>query len=94
VTNFKPADRCRVVEHDDATGEPREGGKVHEAVVDWAGNTYVQARVKRGSRTGLWVFWQGSGWAVTGELHRWRLIPATDEIAATAGEETTGEASR
>lgn len=87
MTTFKPGDRCRVVEHDEETYEPIEGGKVYEAVVEHGGITLVNARLRIGSRTGVWTFWQGGGWGATPELSRWRLMPATDEDAATAAGE-------
>jgi hypothetical protein len=85
VSEFRQGDRVRVVEHDDSTRQPRDGGRVYEATVEVAGNAYVQARLDDGK---LRDFYQGSGWLAWDGLFRWRLMPApADETAATTGQD-------
>jgi hypothetical protein len=87
VTNWSPGDRCRVVEHDDATREPKPGGKVLPATVTGAGGIYVRAEFNDPEWPGKPVtmaFYADSGWAAWDGLFCWRLLPGTDEEAATA----------
>ena len=88
MTAFKSGDRVRVVEHDEETRQPRKGGRDFPAEVTSTTSAYVYVgyddpAVHNGRMD---CFYAESGWrAWDGEL-RWRLMPATDETAATAGE--------
>lgn len=75
-------DRCRVVEHDPVTMEPKPNGSVVAATVVRAG-VYILAALDGGV---LWRFY-GSGWAANAEMFRWRLLPGDDEAATAAGTE-------
>lgn len=86
MTNWSPGDRCRVVEHDDATREPKPGGKVLPATVTGMPGIYVCARPDygHGVPTEPVTFWAETGWTAWDGEFRWRLLPGTDEEAATA----------
>jgi hypothetical protein len=81
VADWTVGERCRVVEHDDATRQPRKRGRVIPAVVVQAGAVYVQARADDGS---LETYYRESGWRSGDGRHQWRLMPLTDEAAAAA----------
>ena len=71
MTDWTPGDRCRMVEHDNATRQPRKRGDVVPAVVESAGPMYVRARV---DDYGLQTFYRESGWMSGDGTHRWRLM--------------------
>ena len=88
MTTFKSGDRIRVVEHDEASGKPREGGRAFPGEVADTPGIYVLVNyddrtVYHGKRD---QFYAESGWRAWDGQLRWRLMPATDETAATAGE--------
>lgn len=77
MTNWKPGDRCRVVEHDNATRQPKPDGRVILATVKSAGPVYVRALLDDGG--GAQTFYSESGWLSGDGEHRWRLLPGTGE---------------
>ena len=87
MTSLKPGDEVRVVEHDDATRAPKEGGRVLHAVVS-DGETnlgpgqYILVRYDTGQPD---TFWRKSGWRAWDSEFRWRLEPveALAEVART-----------
>lgn len=87
TTEWVPGMACRVVEHDEATREPKPGGRVLDAYVVDAAYLYVVARVLSGDPAGRVArFWAESGWTVRDGDFRWRLLPGTGGEAATAAE--------
>lgn len=86
MIQVQSGDEVRIVEHDDATRQPREGGEVIPATVFRVtdGSAYVQVRTER---YGLLSFWRDSGWHAWDGEFRWRLIPADEMAAVQAGED-------
>lgn len=78
MTTFRQYDDVAVVEHDDRTRQPREGGQVHRATVTAAGDgsyiiiRYAGESVNRGRPD---QFWSDSGWRAWDGEFRWRLVP-------------------
>jgi hypothetical protein len=75
---LKTGDALLVVEHDEATKAPRDGGKRYPARVVGAEGIYVQVTyddqaVNRGGLAD--VFYKESGWRAWDGALRWRLIP-------------------
>lgn len=74
----KVGDRVVVVEHDEATRTPREGGRRHLGRVVSAEGIYVQVdyedRSLNGGRTDL--FYRDSGWRAWDGAMQWRLTTA------------------
>ena len=82
MTEWTIGQPCRVVEHDEATMQPLEGGRSIPARVERVEGAYVL--VAEEGATGLGRFWAESGWwAWDGQL-RWRLLPGDGTDAATA----------
>ena len=88
MTEWKPGDPCRVVEHDDATGQPKQGGKVLPATVEYQDeHGFVFADIPALGRA--IAFRAGTGRAL-GSNSGWQLVPAEtggevgSEDAATA----------
>jgi hypothetical protein len=76
VTPFRQHQEVAVVEHDDSTRQPREGGKVHYATVTDVTKAYIivsyhDRTVFGGKRD---QFWNGSGWRAWDGWFRWRLV--------------------
>lgn len=71
MSTFRIHDDVAVVEHDDATRQPREGGKVMRASVIELGGIYVQIRYENGSKD---AFYQESGWRAWDGMFQWRLV--------------------
>lgn len=88
---WKPGDRCRVVEHNPVTGEPKQGGRVLPATVTGVNGPYVAVKAESEGSVqvlGPLYFWADSGWHARDGEFRWRLLPGTaEDAAATAGEE-------
>lgn len=66
-----------VLEHDDATRQPRPGGRAYQAVVTKVGGPYVRAEFSDPDWPGKAVamaFWADSGWAAWDGVFRWRLV--------------------
>ena len=85
--DWKPGDRCRVVEHDDATRQPKPGGKVLPATVTGLSGIYVIAEAEVGGSLGVQgplSFYAESGWKAWDGEFRWRLLPGDGEDATTA----------
>ena len=77
MTPFRQHQEVAVVEHDDSTRQPREGGKVHYATVTDVTKAYIivsyhDRSVYGGKRD---QFWEGSGWRAWDGWFRWRLVP-------------------
>lgn len=73
---LKVGDPVLVVEHDEATRTPREGGRRFRARVTALEGSYVQVDyedegVNRGRRD---VFWADSLWRAWDGAFRWRLM--------------------
>lgn len=84
MTTFRLHDDVAVVEHDDATRQRREGGRVLAACVTKLTAVYVQADIEG---YGAVTFWLESGWrAWTGDFG-WRLVP----LCRSCGEPVLGE---
>lgn len=77
MTRFRTHDEVAVVEHDDWTREPREGGQVHVAAVAEAGKTYILVRYGTESvhAGAMDQFYSESGWRAWDGEFRWRLVP-------------------
>jgi hypothetical protein len=74
VTTFTIHQSVAVVEHDDQTRQPREGGHVYPASVDAVNGVFTVVRY--GGNYGLpLLFDTGSGWAAAHAEYRWRLVP-------------------
>lgn len=75
---LKAGDRVVVVEHDEATRTPREGGRRHPGRVVKTEGIYVQVdyddRTVNGGRTDL--FYGESGWRAWDGAMRWRVATA------------------
>jgi hypothetical protein len=87
VTRFQLHQDVAVVEHDDATRKPREGGKVIPAMIVRAADdsSFVQARGD--GLYGPLSFWRDSGWPAWTGRHTCRLVP----LCYFCGEPITGE---
>jgi hypothetical protein len=73
---LKVGDQVVVVEHDEATREPRQGGKRFPGRIASAEGIYIQVdyddrSVNRGR---LDVFYKESGWRAWDGAMRWRLM--------------------
>jgi hypothetical protein len=75
TTRFRLHDDVAVVEHDDATRQPREGSEPVAACVTEAGPVYVQVRYAGGDWGFPTVFYQERGWSAWDGMFRWRLVP-------------------
>lgn len=85
---FSKGDRCRVVEHNEKTGRVLKGGDVHEAVVEEVDAMYVKASLHSVPGQPVWAFYRRyNHWGASRRRYRWRLMPATDENAATTARE-------
>jgi len=74
MTNWSEGDRCLVVEHDNATRQPKADGRELPATVEQAGPVYVRVRTGNGL---VETFYQETGWRSGDGEHRWRLtLPA------------------
>jgi hypothetical protein len=75
VTALQPADRVTVVEHTDADRRPRLGGRVYGASVIRATRLYVVIAYdnRELTRTGMDLFYAGSGWRAFDGEFCWRL---------------------
>lgn len=77
MTGWAEGMACRVVEHDEATGEPARDGLVVAAVVENVTGPVVEVRA---AAFGLLTFY-ADGWLVAGPRSRlghdsrWRLLP-------------------
>lgn len=92
MTEWKPGDRCRVVEHDDATRQPKQGGRVLPATVTGVNGPYVAVKAEGGGSIGILgplYFWGESGWTAWDGEFRWRLLPGTGEGKASAEDTDT-----
>jgi predicted ATP-dependent Lon-type protease len=76
VTDWGVGDRCRIVEHDSATRQPKRNGRVIPAVVVKAGAVYAQAQGDDGS---IETFYQESGWRSGDGQRLWRLVHGTGD---------------
>jgi hypothetical protein len=86
MTTLKAGDKVRVVEHDDATRLPAEGGRVLRAEVIAADGTYVSVAYENGQGD---TFWRESGWRAWDGGFRWRIeaLAAVAEKFSTEGEQ-------
>jgi hypothetical protein len=75
MTTFRVGQDVAVVEHDDATRKPREGGQVWAASVTSLSGPYVRANVEG---HGLVTFWLESGWTAWTGGFGWRLVPVCE----------------
>jgi hypothetical protein len=86
MSDWTEGERCRIVEHDDASRQQREGGKTLPATVTKVVGSYVFAAPDEGhgfpSKPAQ--FWASSGWTAHDGMFRWRLMPAEDTDAAEA----------
>ena len=80
MVTLKPGDEVRVVEHDDSTRSPLEGGDAYPAEVVAADSSYVRVRYSDGPLEGAAdTFWAGSLWRAWDGWFRWRLQPVKAE---------------
>ena len=84
MTDWAEGDRCRVVEHDDGTRQPKPGGKVLPGVMERMGAVYVRVRL---GELYAETCYRESGWQSGDGRHQWRLMPAGDEAATAAEQE-------
>jgi hypothetical protein len=89
---FSEGDKVRVVEHDDATREPKPGGEVHYATVSGTNSVFTLVDYETSIRLHPpMLFDTGSGWAAAHAEYRWRLMAAEssepEANPAPAGEE-------
>jgi hypothetical protein len=73
ATRFRRYQDVVIVEHDDRTREPKQGGEVMQpATVTAIEGAYVRARTEFGITL---VFWAESGWTAWDGMFQWRLVP-------------------
>lgn len=90
MTGWTEGDRCRVVEHDETTREPKESGRVMHATVELADGVYVRVRTDSGL---VPTFFQGTGWMTFADAQfRWRLLPVDEAATAASREGESGDA--
>lgn len=88
MADWKPGDRCRVVEHDDATREPKPGGQVLPAIVTDVNGAYVAVTAEVGGSLvvqGPLYFYADSGWKAWDGEFRWRLLPEGEPAPPVTG---------
>jgi hypothetical protein len=78
MADWKSGDRCQVVEHDDATRQPKPGGRVLPATVTGVNGACVAVKAESAgsiSVLGPLYFYADSGWHAWDGEFRWRLLP-------------------
>jgi hypothetical protein len=81
MTDWKGGDSCRVIEHDEATRQPKPDGRVLPATVTDVNGTYVAVAVEVGGSLvfqGPVYFYAESGWKAWDGEFRWRLMPGAE----------------
>jgi hypothetical protein len=88
MADWKSGDRCQVVEHDDATRQPKPGGTVLPATVTGVNGAYVAVKAESAGSIpvlGPLYFYADSGWHARDGEFRWRLLPTDEHNRSTDG---------
>lgn len=88
---WEAGQECLLVEHDDATRRPREGGEVIRAMVTLVTGLYVRAVCLDGSLAGeAFQVWASSGWTAWDGWFKWRLLKPAEFQEGGGGDAVHG----